>query len=91
MPQPFPAGSMGRKAKIAPAAAARLDRALAAATGSERNVREIYNALQEDERDQINDGQFKRLVHRRLGPAADCFEEHFLPGYEEEDISIFLP
>ena len=86
------AQSMGRKGKLGPEQRARVCRALAASSGSENNTLQIYNALQDEEEDQLKPGLFKRLVRRRLEPASACFEEHLLPGYEEgAEVSIFLP
>ena len=82
---------MGRKGKLAPEALARVSRALAASSGSENNTLQIYNALQDDEEDQLKPGLFKRLVRRRLEPAAACFEERKLPGHSEDAVSVFLP
>ena len=83
---------MGRKTTLAPKAAARINRALAASRGSERNTRIIYNALQDEEKDQIGSSQFERLVRRRLEPGMECFEAHEFASEEGgAPVRIFLP
>ena len=83
---------MGQKGKLPPEEEARIGRALAAASGSENNTLQIYNALQDEEKAKLDEDTFKRLVRRRLDPAAECYEEHWLPGYEEgEEVCVYLP
>ena len=51
-----------------------------------------FYALQDEEKAKLDEDTFKRLVRRRLDPAAECYEEHWLPGYEEgEEVCVYLP
>ena len=82
---------MGRTSTIKPAVAGKLNRALARSKGSEKNILEIYNALQESE-DTVAPGPFKRLVRQRLAPALECFEAREFPvGNSEEMQVVYLP